>query len=152
MAYRNPDLEQWAAWRDDYRCARPAVTCDGCGKHYRRGEDEGNATYIGYALKSCGACHRENELKRSSARVVLKLQRHIEARRNTPKDARKPLRDIHRDTACRYIQRFDGSTFVVPTAEDNADIYLRNAFGLTIAKVMPTDRYSQPAEVFDLPF
>ena len=90
-------------------------------------------------------------MKRASARVHLKLHRHIEARRNTPKEA-KPIRDIHRDIACRYIQRFDGSTFAVPTAADDADIYLRNALGLTIAKVMPTDRYPKPAEVFDLPF
>ena len=141
----------WHAWRTDYRCQRPAVTCEGCGRHYQRGEDEGNATFIGYALKSCGDCHRHNAIKRQSARVVLKLHRHIEARRNTPKDS-KGIKDIHRDTAFRYIQRFDGSTFAVPTAEDDADIYLRNAFGLTIAKVLPTDKYPKPVEVFDLPF
>ena len=143
--------EQWRAWRDDYRSERPAVTCDGCGTHYPRGKDEGNATYIGYSLKSCGACHRDNELKRADARVVLKLHRHISARKNTPKES-KPIREIHRDTACRYISRFDGSTFTVQTAPDDADIYLRNAFGLTIAKVMPTDRYPKPVEIHDLPF
>ena len=137
--------EQWHAWRTDYRCERPAVTCENCGKHYPRGKDEGNATYIGYALKTCGNCYRENELKRASAReTVLTLHRHLEARRNTVKEARKPIREIHRDIACRYIQRFDGSTFLVPTAPDDADIYLRNAFGLTIAKVMPTERYPAP--------
>ena len=152
MAYRNPEAEQWLAWRDDYRSERPAVTCEGCGTHYPRGKDEGNATYIGFSLKSCGACHRENEIKRQSARVVLKLHRHItETRKNTPKGS-KPIRDIHRDIAARYITRFHGSTFAVPTAEDDADIYLRNIFGLTIAKVMPTDRYPKPVEVFDLPF
>ena len=143
--------DAWRAWREDYRSERPAVTCEGCGTHYPRGKDEGNATYIGYSLKTCGACHRENELKRASARVSLKLHRHITARKNTPKGS-QPIKEVHRDTAARYITRFDGSTFAVPTAEDNAEIYLRNAYGLTIAKVMPTDRYPHPAEVFDLPF
>ena len=133
--------EQWHAWRTDYCCERPAVTCQSCGMHYPRGKDEGNATYIGYTLQTCGNCHRENELKRSSARAVLTLHRHLQARQNGVKEARKPIKETHRDIACRYIARFDGSTFAVPTAPDNADIYLRNAFGLTIAKVMPTDRY-----------
>lgn len=53
------EKEAWQAWRQDYRCERPAVTCDGCGTHYPRGKDTGNATYIGYALKSCEACHRQ---------------------------------------------------------------------------------------------
>ena len=144
--------QQWRAWREDYRCTRPAVTCEACGTHYPRGKDEGNATYIGYSLKTCGACHRENELKRASARVSLKIHRHITARKNTPKGSLKPIKEVHRDTAARYITRFDGSTFAVPTAEDNADIYLRNTFGLTIAKVLATDRYPNPAPVFDLPF
>jgi len=145
------EKDAWQMWREDYRCARPAVTCEGCRTHYPRGKDEGNATYIGYSLKTCGNCHRQNELKRSSARVMLKLHRHITARMNTPKEA-KPIRGIHRDIAARYITRFHGSTFAVPTAEDNADIYLRNTYGLTIAKVIPTDRYPKAVEVFDLPF
>ena len=146
--------EDWQAYREDYRCARPAVTCDNCGTHYPCGKDEGNATYIGYALKTCGNCHRENELKRASARAVLTLHRHIEARRNTVKEARKPIREIHRDIAVRYIQRFNGSTFSVQTAADDCDIYLRNAFALTIAKVLATDKYPSDAEtpVQDLPF
>ncbi|MDE0397282.1 MAG: hypothetical protein OXL96_05685 [Candidatus Poribacteria bacterium] len=152
MAYRNPETEQWLAWRDDYRSERPAVTCESCGAHYPRGKDTRNATYIGFSLKTCGACYRHNELKRASARGVLKLHRHIMARKNTPKGS-QPIKEVHRDTAARYITRFHGSTFAVPTAEDNADIYLRNAFGLTIAKVLATDRYPRsPVEVFDLPF
>ena len=146
--------EAWKMYREDYRCTRPAVTCEGCGTHYPRGKDEGNATYIGYALKTCGNCYRENELKRASARAVLTLHRHIEARRNTVKEARKPIREIHRDTAVRYIQRFNGSTVVVQTAADDCDIYLRNAFALTIAKVLAADKYPVDAEtpVQDLPF
>ena len=140
--------DAWHAWRTDYRCTRPAVTCENCGTHYPRGKETGNATYIGYALKTCGNCHRQNEIKRQSARVVLKLHRHLSARRAV-KDARKPIREIHRDTAVRYIQMFDGSTFVVQTAADDCEIYLRNAFALTIAKVMPTDRYPKVPSVSD---
>lgn len=144
--------DAWRMWREDYRCERPPITCDGCGTHYPRGKDEGNATYIGYALKTCGNCYRENEIKRASARAVLTLHRHITARRSTIKEARKPFRHIHRDVACRYISRFHGETFAVPTAPDDADIYLMNNFGLTIAKVLPTDRYPADVEVSDLPF
>ena len=145
--------EAWRFWRDDYRCERPAVTCENCGTHYPRGKDTGNATYIGYALKTCGNCYRENELKRASARAVLTLHRHIEARRNTVKEARKPIREIHRDIAVRYIRIFHGSTFIVPTAADDCIIYLRNAFGLTIAQVLATDKYPvNSASVHNLPF
>lgn len=141
--------EQWRAWREDYRCTRPAVTCESCGAHYKRGEDEGNATYIGYALKSCGACHRDNELKRASARVMLKLHRHIQARKQ--KEGMKPIREIHRDVAVRYLERYEGHTFSVQTEIDDCDIYLCNAFSLAIAKVLPTDKYPTPPsdEVFD---
>ena len=143
--------EDWRAWRDDYRCTRPAVSCDGCGTHYPRGTETGNATYIGYALKTCGECHRHNEIKRLSARVVLRLHRHITARTQTVKES-KPIKEIHRDIACRYISRFDGSTFAVPISENQADIYLRNAFGLTIARVSMFDRYPKPVAVQALPY
>ena len=56
---------QWRAWRDDYRCARPAVTCAGCGTHYPLGKDTGNATYIGYHLKSCGKCERRKRIRQA---------------------------------------------------------------------------------------
>lgn len=56
---RKETAQDWHAWRTDYWCQRPAVTCENCGTHYPRGKDEGNATYIGYALKSCGACNQE---------------------------------------------------------------------------------------------
>ena len=52
---------QWRAWRDDYRSERPDVTCAGCGTHYPRGTDTGNATYIGYSLKSCGNANADGE-------------------------------------------------------------------------------------------
>ena len=153
--------QQWRAWRDDYRCARPAVTCQNCDTHYPRGKDEGNATYIGYSLKSCGNCQsvnfREIEARRKAEiaevveRVEKRLTSHIARRRNNP--TTKPIREIHQDVATRYILLFNGSTFSVQTAPDDADIFLRNAFGLTIAKVLLTDRYPQDyAVVDDLPF
>ena len=136
--------DQWQAWRDDYRATRPAVTCEGCGTHYESGQDEGNAVYIGYSLKSCGECQRKTAHRNAS------LQAHIQAHQAI--HPARGLRTIHRDIACRYISLFDGSTFAVQTDADDADIYLRNVFGLTIAKVLSTDRYPKPVEVFDLPF
>ena len=39
------------------------------------------------------------------------------------------------------------------TGPDTADIYLRNFFALTIAKVLSTDKYPpKHLEVFDLPY
>ena len=156
----NKTRQQWRAWRDDYRCARPAVTCQNCDTHYPRGKDEGNATYIGYSLKSCGNCQqvklteiearRKAEVAEVVERIEKRLSNHIATRRNTPT---KPIREIHQDVATRYILLFNGSTFSVQTAPDDADIFLRNAFGLTIAKVLLTDRYPKDYVVVDdLPF
>ena len=49
-------LQQWRAWREDYRSSRPPVTCETCETHYPSGQDEGNAVYIGYRLVQCGNC------------------------------------------------------------------------------------------------
>ena len=134
--------EQWRAWRDDYRSSRPAVTCEGCGTHYPRGKDEGNATYIGYSLKSCEECQR---IRREKSR-----QDHFQARLVA---SRNGIRKIHRDVAIRYIERFGGSTFVVQTEIDDCEIYLRNFLGLTIATVSQFDKFQKPPEniVDDLP-
>ena len=51
-------LEQWRAWREDYRSSRPPVTCQGCNTHYPAGKDEGNAVYQGYNLVKCGNCQQ----------------------------------------------------------------------------------------------
>ena len=132
--------QDWIAWREDYRAPRPAVTCVGCGTHYPRGKDTGNATYIGYSLKSCGECQR---IRREKSR-----QDHFQARLAR----RNGIRKIHRDVAIRYIERFGGSTFVVQTEIDDCEIYLRNFLGLTIATVSQFDKFPKPpAFVDDLP-
>ena len=125
---------QWRAWRDDYRSERPDVTCVGCGTHYPRGKDEGNATYIGYSLKSCEECQR---IRREKSR-----QDHFQARL----ESRNGIRKIHRDVAVRYIERFGGSTFVGQTEIDDCEIYLRNFLGLTIATVSQSDKFQKPPE------
>ena len=51
-------LEQWRAWREDYRSSRPPVTCQNCETHYPAGKDEGNAVYMGYNLVQCGNCQQ----------------------------------------------------------------------------------------------
>ena len=129
--------EQWRAWRDDYRSSRPAVTCEGCGTHYPRGnQDEGNATYIGYSLKSYGECQRISQREKSR-------QDHFQAHLAS----RNGIRKIHRDVAIRYIERFGGSTFVVQTEIDDCEIYLRNAFGLAIATVSMFDKFPKTVEI-----
>ena len=55
---KNKHLRQWLAWRDDYRCARPPVTCENCDTHYPAGKDEGNAIYLGFRLVECGNCQQ----------------------------------------------------------------------------------------------
>ena len=132
---------QWRAWRDDYRSEHPDVTCAGCGTHYPRGKDTGNATYIGYSLKSCGECQRR---RREKSR-----QDHFQARWGA---SRNGIRKIHRDVAVRYIERFGGSTFVVQTEIDDCEVYLRNSLGLTIATVSQFDKFQKtPAFVDNLP-
>ena len=134
--------EQWRAWREDYRSERPAVTCDGCGTHYPQGTDEGNATYIGYSLKSCGACKR--------TRKEQSRHDHFHARSVVGNNG---IRVIHRDVACRYIERFGGSTFSVQTEIDDCEIYLQNALGQTIATVSMFDKFPKPPAILDdLPY
>ena len=65
MAFKN--LRQWAAWWQDPRCIRPAVTCQKCDTHYPRGKDTGNSIFNGYTLIECGACQ---EVKFSENVVV----------------------------------------------------------------------------------
>ena len=64
-------------------------------------------------------------------------------------------RSVFRDVACRYIQRFGGSTFMIQTDVDDADIYLRNADGFAIATVSAFDRFPKTiddTELDDIPF
>ena len=102
----------------------------------------------------CEKCYRRSEIAVVADRIRRQLEAHLAARKqHAIKEARRPIREIHRDIAIRYIQRFNGSTFHVQTAADDSDIYLRNAFALTIAKVLATDKYpSQAPPVQDLPF
>ena len=127
----NRDLRQWAAWRDDYRCMRPAVTCQKCDTHYPRGKDEGNAIYIGFRLVQCGNCQEvvfhEEEQRKAEPRILFP----------------HAYKRTYRDVACRYIQRFGGSTFSVQTDADDCDIYLRNKHGETIASVSLLNRFPE---------
>ena len=103
--------------------------------------------------QKCERCHHASEISEVSARIRQKLNAHFAARKNTVKEARKPIREIHRDIAVRYVKMFHGSTFAVQTAADDSEIYLRNAFALTIAKVLATDKYPiRSPQVQDLPF
>lgn len=129
------DLRAWQDWRDDYRCTRPAVTCQGCDTHYPKGKDEGNAVYSGFNLVSCGECSK----------------RHAEPQILFPHVYKRTYRDV----ACRYIAMFGGETFSVQTAFDDCEIYLRDKHGETIATVSLLNRFSEhvdTARFDDLPF
>ena len=137
----NRDLRQWAAWRDDYRCMRPAVTCQKCDTHYPRGKDEGNAIYIGFRLVQCGNCQQ----------VEFAAEADSEPRILFPHAYKRTSRDV----ACRYIQRFGGSTFRVQTDADDCEIYLRNKHGETIASVSLQNRFPEHVDMAifdDMPF
>ena len=61
----------------------------------------------------------------------------------------------YRDVACRYIQRFGGSTYKEPTAIDDYEVYLRNRDGEIIATISSFDRFPKPVDtqIFDnIPF
>ena len=134
--------EQWQMWRDDYRCARPPVSCEGCDTFYPSHKDAGMMIFEGFRLVQCSECQRQKRIKKS-------LRDHFQARLASLNGIRK----IHRDIAVRYIERFGGSTFAVQTEIDDCEIYLRNAFGLAIAQVLSTDRYptaEKPIE--DIPY
>ena len=141
--------EAWKMYREDYRCTRPAVTCEGCGTHYPRGKETGTATYIGYALKTCGECHRR---QREIQKVTARIRRRLDTWQST-RDAGN--RKIHRDIAIRYLERFQGETYAVQTEIDDCKIFLRNAEGKTLAEVLSTDRYPKlpsVADFHDIPY
>ena len=121
-------LQQWMAWRDDYRCARPLVSCQGCDTFYPSHQSATQMVFEGFNLVRCSACNEKTEPKIPFPHVYKR---------------------VNRDVACRYIQRFGGSTFSVQTAIDDCEIYLRNAFGFPIATVSMFDKFPKVSPVFD---
>ena len=126
------------------------IACE-CGKVYPISESEKlSPMRINDVAKGCTACdpsRHPREITKAHARCRLKLARHIaNQRRATP---------IFRDVACRYLQRFGGSTFSVQTDVDAAEIYLENAKGQIIGSVSYLDKYPKPpadSEFADMPF
>ena len=55
--------DQWFAWRDDYRCARPDVSCEGCDTFYPSAQSATQMTFDGFRLVSCSECRRREILK-----------------------------------------------------------------------------------------
>lgn len=64
--------------------------------------------------------------------------------RETVKTSTASIKTTYRDIAARYIQRFGGDVFIHQTDIDACDVYLRNCFGLAIAKVSPFDKFPKP--------
>lgn len=69
---KKSEKEDWRAWRDDYRCARPeAVTCQGCDTHYPVHQDAGQMNFdAGFNLVRCSECIRQEWEKERRARKV----------------------------------------------------------------------------------
>ena len=49
---------QWLAWRDDYWCSRPLVSCRGCGRHYKPDQSAAVMVFIRFELVSCSNCDK----------------------------------------------------------------------------------------------
>ena len=147
------EYEDWYAWKTDYRCSRPAVTCDGCKTHFPAGKSAGTMVFESFRLVSCGKCATKNYRKREIAKVVeritQKLTAHIEDRGNR----HIPKRCIARDVALRYRKRFKGYVNSVQTDADNAEFVLYNRFATPIARVSGLNRFSEPIPDFsEMPF
>lgn len=133
--FSQANRSQCLAWRDDYRCARPPVSCQGCDTYYPTNVDAQQMTFEGFNLVHCSNCEKPK-------REPVVLFPHA-------------YRRVFRDVACRYIARFGGSTFMLQTDADDAEIYLRNSDGFTIATVSPFDRFPKSfdeTELADIPF
>lgn len=81
-----------------------------CGQFHSPYVHDKHAKSINGMLVRCHACDLENVAFISHRTVCL-------------------------DVVCRYIRMHGGSTFQVPTAHDNMEIYLRDATGYAIARV-----------------
>ena len=61
----NTTLRNWLAWRDDYRCARPPVSCQGCDTYYPSEKHAAVMVFEGFNLVRCSDCENakdENEV------------------------------------------------------------------------------------------
>ena len=64
-------------------------------------------------------------------------------------------KEVGRDIARRYLARFGGRTFRVPTAHDDFEIYLVNRENEAIATISIFDRFPKPVDestLTDIPF
>ena len=124
--------------RNDWRVPFPVVDeiCQCGAVSYQHTFDRDRYTING-VLVQCSACK-----PKSLADAPSVLFPHVYKR-------------THRDVACRYLRRFGGATFSVQTDADDAEIYLRNRHGETIATVSLRNRFSEQVDesIFsDMPF
>ena len=143
--------DNWRFWREDYRCERPAVSCEGCDTFYPSGQSATQMTFDGFRLVSCSECRRR-EIQKVSQRMQARLAQHLAQRANPPP---KNTRTIYRDVAMRYIIRFEGKTDAVQTDADACDVFLKNRYGQIIGQVSAFDRFPKPPpaeSVADMPY
>lgn len=111
----------------------PLISCKGCGRQYS--ERDWGAVFkvrIGDHLESCTYCDKPKP---------------------QPRIFPIPKKVVGRDVACRYIIRFDGSTFWHQTDVDVAEVYLQDREGNVIAKVSQFDTFPKTESIFDdIPF
>ena len=65
--------DNWRFWREDYRCERPAVSCEGCDTFYPRGQSATQMKFDGFRLVFCSECRRRNEIQKVSQRMQTRL-------------------------------------------------------------------------------
>ena len=70
------ELEKWFAWRDDYRCARPDVSCEGCDTFYPSSQSATQMKFDGFRLVFCSEC-RHREIQKVSQRIQTRLAQHL---------------------------------------------------------------------------
>jgi len=126
------------------------VSCT-CGEtyHVTDAERECNPHRINGIADGCKKCkpdRHQREMAKARGRCRLTLARHIAKARGN--------RVIPRDVACRYLSRFGGCTFAVQTDADAAEMYLENAKGSVLGKVLYTDKYPKQTDCdfSDMPY
>ena len=75
--------DNWRFWKEDYRCERPAVSCEGCDTFYPSGQSAAQMMFDGFRLVSCSECRRREILK-VSRRMQARLAQHLAQRATSP--------------------------------------------------------------------
>ena len=131
--------KQWFAWRDDYRCARPNVSCEGCDTFYPSGQSATQMKFDGFRLVFCSECRRR-EIQKVSQRMQARLEQHLATRANEPPNAK---RTIYRDVHCDISFALKGKATRFRQTQTLA-MCSKNRYGQIIGQVSAFDRFPKP--------